>query len=183
MSRPHPTLAMASCIIALLVGSLTTRAAEPAYAETTDALKQQVEDVFTAVKVGDKEKAAKLIKWMMLPEPEAWFKQTFGDTAIGKKLLEGYKASAASFEATMMKVFEDRVKDGRTFPSAFKIEGKDDPNAARMQVEAMAVMQQKTALYTVKLGKQAGATGFSIWSWVYVDGQFRLVGKMKQIEE
>jgi hypothetical protein len=171
---------MAGMVALPLLGARSARAAEPKYPETTDGLQKQVEDVFAALKGGDKDKASALIKAMVLPEHEAWFTKTFG-AEKGKALSEEYAKQVETFEKDITKMFAARIKDGRTFASAVKIEGGEDQNATGAQKSAIGAMQQKAALYTVRLGDKPGGDGFSIWSWVYQDGQFRLVGKMRAL--
>jgi hypothetical protein len=82
--------------------------------------------------------------------------------------------------AALVAVFEGRVKDGRTFVSVTKIESATDDNGTGSQKQALAAMKVKVPLYTVRFREQPGtSSGYTLWSFVYVDGGFRFIGKMQ----
>ena len=146
-------------------------------ADDISSLKKLIEDTLAAYRAGDKVRAEALVRPMKLPDAAAWFKRVFGDE-VGAKLAADYAEGTRDLTAGLGSLFEGRVKDGRTFVSVIKLESAMDSNATGYQKQALAAMKEKVPLYTVKFGAQPGATGFSLWSFVFLDGQFRLVGKM-----
>src|SRR5262245_62232679 len=106
----------------ILFWTLPARAAnDPA------TLQKLMEDTLAAVKAGQKDKAAALLKPMVLPDATTWFKRVFGDD-IGAKLAAGYNSMSSTLPADLMGIFEGRVKDGRTIVSVTKVESASDPN-------------------------------------------------------
>ncbi len=168
-------------VISALVIAFTlqaARAADPATPETADGLKKVIEDTIAVVKAGDNDKLAAMVKSMKVPDGEAWLKKTFGDEKA-KELLPDYNKFAESFDKDGAKFFQSQVKAGKTFISVAKITSGDDENATGAQKKLLAAMKEKTPLYTVHFAKTEGGTDMSLWSFVYVDGGFRLAGKMR----
>ena len=156
----------------ILFSTLPARAAnDPA------TLQKLMEDTLAAVKAGQKDKVAALLRPLVLPDATAWFKKVFGED-IGAKLGGEYNSMSSTLATDLAGIFEARVKDGRTMVSVTKIESATDPNATGLQKQALAAMKTKVPLYTVRLAEKPGMPGYTLWSFVYVDGQFRLVGKM-----
>lgn len=151
----------------------------PAYPDTADGLKKLAEDLLAASKAGEKDKVSTLVKGFVLPGHEAWFKKVFGDEK-GTKLAEMYAKILPKIEAELTKAFEERVAKGQTEVKVFKIEKADDPNATGAQKDALAAMKSPVPLYTLKMAKAGEESGFSMWSFVYVDGGFRFGTKMKE---
>ena len=52
-----------------------------------------------------------------------------------------------------------------------------DKEAKGLQAEALKAMKEPVALYTVYFKAKGADAGKSVWSWVYVDGAFRIMGK------
>lgn len=150
----------------------------PAHAANDPAtLQKLMEDTLAAVKAGQKEKVAALLRPLVLPDATAWFKKVFGED-IGAKLGKDYSSMSSTLPTDLAGIFEGRVKDGRTIVSVTKVESATDPNATGLQKQALAAMKTKVPLYTVRFAEKAGMPGYTLWSFVYVDGQFRLAGKM-----
>jgi hypothetical protein len=140
-------------------------------------LKKLMEDTLAAVKAGQQDKVAALLKPLVLPDATTWFKNVFGDE-VGAKLAAEYNRMSPSLVTDLAGIFAGRVKDGRTIVSVTKVESATDPNATGLQQQALAAMKTKVPLYTVRFVEKPGMPGYTLWSFVWVDGQFRLVGKM-----
>ena len=140
-------------------------------------LQKLMEDTLAAVKAGQKDKVAALLEPLVLPDATTWFKKVFGDD-IGTKLGAEYNSQSSTIPTGLAGIFEGRVKDGRTIVSVTKVESPTDPNATGLQKRALAAMKTKVPLYSVRFAEKPGMPGYTLWSFVYVDGQFRLVGKM-----
>ena len=163
----------ALCLIAVGVASADTP-------ETADGLKAQIETVLVAFKSDDgKAKRPELVKSLILPEHDAWFKKVFGDDR-GKKLAEQYGKDIVAFEPALTKVFEALVKSGRTDVSAWAV-GEDGKEGTGAQKAAIAVMTEKAVLYSIRFVKTGEEAGTTIWSFVYSDGSFRLIGKLRTL--
>ena len=158
-----------------------TQPAKPAYAETKEGLTKLIQDVLAAGKANEKDKLAALIKDLRLPNHDSWFKKTFGDEK-GAKLAAEYGESLKKFDEDITKLFADMVKDGKTQVTVLIVKAPDDKEATGLQKDALAAMKEKVALYTVRMTKPGEESGTTLWSFVYVDGGFRLAGKMRAIK-
>jgi hypothetical protein len=164
-------------LLTVIAAMSSVAPAAVSYPESTEGLARLIEDTFAALKTGDTDRAKELIRSMELPDQQAWFRKTFGDD-LGAAIAVEYGRRAPSMEHELTRSFEDRIEDRRTFVTAIKIESPDDDNATGLQKMALQNMRSRVPLYTVKLGDRPGGTGYSIWSWVYVRGTFRIAGKM-----
>jgi hypothetical protein len=163
---------------AFIVGSIVLWSLPARAPDDTASLQKLMEDTLAAFKAGEQDKAAALVKPMMLPNAATWFKKVFGDE-VGAKLAADYDKMLPNFPAELGSVFKGRVRDGVTFVSVNKIESATDRNATGYQQQAVAAMKAKVPLYTVHFGAKPGGSDYTLWSFVYVDGQFRLAGKMR----
>lgn len=164
--------------LTLLVGLILLWTLPARAANDAATLQKLMEDTLAAVKAGQKDKATALLKPLLLPDATAWFKQVFGDDT-GAKLVAEYNAMSSNLAADLARIFEGRVKEGQNIVSVTKVESPTDPNATGLQKQALAGMKTKVPLYSVRFTEKAGMPGYTLWSFAYVDGQFRLVGKMR----
>ena len=155
----------------------------PKYPDTADGLKQWATDMLAAEKAGEKDKFSEAAREAILPNHEAWFKAMFGDETGGKLEAEYGKlvADTAKYEGQIRELFHERNEKGQTEVAAMRIEKADDKNATGAQKKAMHAMKTPTPLYTIRFTEPGKDAGFTLWSFVYVDGGFRLVGKLKAI--
>ncbi len=178
---------IAAVVLAFVVGPAyaqapATQPGKSAYPETKEGLTKLIQDVLAASQdAAQKDKLATLIKDMRLPNHEAWFKKTFGDEKGGKLATE-YADSLKKFDEEITKFFAGAVKDGKTQVSVMVIKSPDDKDATGLQKDALSAMKEKATLYTVRLTKPGEESGTTLWSFVYVDGGFRLAGKMRAVK-
>jgi len=151
----------------------------PAVPETPEGLKGQMSAALAAAKAGDNEKLALLLKALVLPEPEAWFKDVFGDEA-GARLAEEYVEVAKRFPPDATKFFAQMATKEGLEIAVTKLEKADDKEARGLQRSALGAMKKPVPLYDVRfVGKDVRQ---SVWSFVYHTAAFRFVGKMKRVE-
>ncbi|MBA4192100.1 MAG: hypothetical protein C0467_29325 [Planctomycetaceae bacterium] len=139
-------------------------------------------DLYTATKEGEKQKAADLAKPLVLPKPETWFKGVFGDEK-GTKMTAEYNKVVPKFEGDIEQLFAKVVKAGQSEISVLRFERAPDPKAVGYQNDAMAVMKKPVPLYSVRFVKPGDRLGQHVYSFVYVDGGFRMVGKMQGFKD
>ena len=154
-----------------------TQARAGDYPDTPQGLEQLVHDVVDALKDDKTDTAKQLIGSMVLPNPDAWFTKTFGEDR-GKVLAANYAKFTLSFPEMGLKLFQDQVKQNRINVKAYKVEAADDKQATGGQVEAILSMKEKSPLYGVRMIAPGKEYGLHLWSFVYVDGNFRMIGKM-----
>lgn len=148
------------------------------YPDSTDGLKKLISDILAASKAGDKEKVSTLVKSLMLTNHEAWFKQTFGDDK-GAKLSADYGKFLGDFEPSASELFAKMVEKGQTNIQVDRFAKAGDPKAVGLQEDALKAMKSAVPLYSVRLLEPGKDTGMHLYSFVYVDGAFRFISKLK----
>ena len=71
--------------------------AAPAYAESPEGLKQQIQDIFDSLKHKQTDRFDSLVHDLRLPDERAWFSQVFGDEN-GAKLADAYAKMWTDYE-------------------------------------------------------------------------------------
>jgi len=164
--------------VAAMAALLAVAPAAMAAEETADGLKATVQAIVDAAKAGKGEEVQKLTEALFLPDAGKFFTEVFGEE-LGKKLADEY---ARLPKPELAKLFEKVAKDGRTNVTAWKIAGADDENATGLQKEAIKAMKKPVALYSVRMAEPGKTSGMTLWSFVYVDGAFRIAGKMRAVK-
>ncbi|MCE9582376.1 MAG: hypothetical protein K8T20_07775 [Planctomycetes bacterium] len=124
----------------------------------------------------DQARLKALIKTFALPGQEAWFKKTFGDE-IGGQRASKYAEMMPKMEEGVMGFIEGAHKENQTAVTVVHLTDPADPEAKGAQSEALKSMKAPVALYTVYFKVPGEPLGKSLWSFVYADGAFRLMGK------
>ena len=136
--------------------------------ESAEALKQMFESLLEAARSGDKDKSREMVRQLVIPNYEVWFKDTFG-AVNGARLAAEYAEFAQNSEDVDLRQLSERAKSGI---SAYSVREPNDPQATGGQKTVLEAMKKPVALYGVRLD------GLHLWNFVYVDGAFRLAGKM-----
>lgn len=124
----------------------------------------------------DSNRLSAALKSFVLPNHATQFKKMFGDT-MGAEWAGKYEKLLGEFDTKFKGLFEKMQADGNTNVTAIHLTAADTGASTGLQKEAFAAMPQPVALYTVKFIKPGEELGTSVWSWVYVDGGFRFLGK------
>jgi hypothetical protein len=149
------------------------------YPDSPEGLQKLNEDVLAAVKADDKAKAGALIRSFALPKSEEWFKRVFGDET-GARLQAEYEGFLKDFERQALDLYSKCLQEGRTQVLAVRVH-KPGPEATGLQTAALEAMKAPVALYTAKFAKPGEEPGVSLWSFVHVDGTFRLIHKLRTV--
>ena len=173
MMRSRPLL----FVLSLFSPALSAQG-DPAQPDTKAGLVACITEILTALQ-GKPEQATPLIRALLLPEHERWFAQVFQPetAARGAKEYARLTADPERFEQEMRKMLDGLIKEQRTKVAAERIEPGE--GGTGLQKSAFAAMLKPVPLYTVKMGKDS-PSGYSIWSFVHVQGRFRLLGKMRE---
>lgn len=149
-----------------------TQATANSFPETTDGLKTYFQTMLREAKFGDRQFAEQLCNDLIIPNYESWFEDIFGPIN-GGRLAADYAMilKKTMREGTLLDLdkLADRSKDGI---SVLRLVDPEDFNATGGQKKVLTAMKKPIPLYSVRLG------GLHIWSFVFVDGNFRLAGKM-----
>lgn len=124
----------------------------------------------------DQARLKALIKTFAVPGHEAWMKKTFGND-IGAERAKNYGEMLPSMEKGVMGFIEAAHKENQTAVTVVHLTDPADPEAKGAQSEALKSMKAPVALYTVYFKVPGEPDGKSLWSFVYADGAFRLMGK------
>jgi hypothetical protein len=160
---------------AMLMPLTSARATD--YPDTAAGLESFTNDVLAALKDGKTDQAKELLKDIAVPDADTWFAKTWGEET-GKKLSAKYAKLSKDLPEAMLKVFKSQLEQNRTNVKAYKLESADDKEATGLQRGAMNAMKVKVPLYGVRLVAPGKEAGMHLWSFVYVDGKFRMVGKL-----
>ena len=169
---------MLSLLVFTLLGmGCMTKSNKVSYAESADGLKKLMSDILEAQKSGDKDKFNSLLKGLELPDAEAWFKKVFGDDK-GAKVAAQYKSNTNALEQDLTRLFAKIESDGQTEIKITRLEKADDPQATGNQKDVLSAMKNPVPLYSARFVKPGETLGMHLYNYVYVDGTFRLAGKM-----
>jgi hypothetical protein len=106
-----------------------------------------------------------------------FFRDTYGSDR-GEELTKEWEATIAKHLPELVMPFKDAVQKGQTDVVVTAFEGPDAPGANPVQHRALEAMRKPVPLFTMTLTKPGESTGFSLWSFAFIDGRFVLVGKM-----
>jgi hypothetical protein len=146
-------------------------------ADSPEALKRLMTDIYAATSAKDDGKSAALIRGLALPDHEAWFRRVFGDAAAAKLVVE-YAAMLSRFEGDAGRAFGKVVADGQSDIQVLRFDRAGDPNAVGNQNDALAAMKSPQPLYSVRFLKPGERAGFHLYSFVHAGGAFRFVGRL-----
>lgn len=155
--------------------SITTPAI-PAYPDSPKGLEELIRDMLKLEKGRDDDKLSPYMQSLALPNPDAWFRATFGDAA-GAEL-------AASYDRTRLELplsFPDMLAQLRAKhfgePQAVRFDDSCDPNATDAEYDVLTWRINTQPLYDVhlfNLGQSA-----TLHYFAYVDGAFRYIGNLQ----
>jgi len=151
-------------------------ASAPQAPETTDGLKAQINTALETAKAGDEAKLAELVKAMILPDYEAWFKEVLGDDA-GAAVAKDYADHVGEFVPGLGKVFTELINKQPFEIIVSKLENPDDKACRGLQRDVLRKMKKAVPLYDVRF--RGNSIGMSVWSFVYAKGAFRFAGQME----
>jgi hypothetical protein len=184
----------AAAIVALSLGAAcgkddktatttTTPAAAKEYADSVDGFRALATDWVAAAKAGKLADVKAMATDLRLPASKAWFADNFGDEAASRLEVE-YTQYFGEFEQSLEGLVSVVKTDGRDQIEVRRHTDPADVTATAYQVDALRAMKKPLAFSTLQLRK-AGATDpldrVTVWSFVHVDGKYRLVGKMKTL--
>jgi len=164
-------------LFTILAAACMNKSNKASYPESTDGLKKLMSDILDAQKSGDTAKFKSLVKDLELPAAEGWFKNVFGDDK-GAKAAAQYKSQTSALQQDLEKLFAKIVSDGQTEIKITRLEKADDPQATGNQKDVIAAMKNPVPIYSVRFVKPGETLGMHLYNYVYVDGTFRLAGKM-----
>ncbi len=149
-----------------------------------EGLVRQLDALNDALKSADSQKISTELAKLTLPEPKQWFKKRFGQSN-GSVLYTDYRPLANRM-SQLAKEIKALRQSGLTEISIEKYDKLDDLDAVSYQTEALKAMQIPTPLYSVRMSAKKKPpnrrlSAFHLWSFVYYQGSFRFIGKLKSV--
>jgi hypothetical protein len=148
------------------------------YPGTADGLKKMMEDALSAAR-NDDARLTGIVQAMALPQPEAWFTKVFEGGAAARLAKEYQEMLAKDFLKQGRELLLDLCKKERTQVTITAIQDANDTHANGSQVEAFKAMKAPVPLYTARFIKAGESAGTALWSFVWAEDGWRLVGKMR----
>ncbi len=141
------------------------------------------DDFVAAARRDDGALVTALARSATLPDPAGWYTATFG-AETGARLADEYTQSGvAKFPDGAAKVMRHLVTDaGRTKVETRRVVDAKDDRATGFQALAIGAMTKPVPLYAMRFQRPDGSKVYSLWSFAYVDGGYRFVGKLKKAD-
>ena len=153
----------------------------PHYDGTSDGFDRQLIDIEAAAREGDLDRLAKITKDMSLPDPKGFYGKTFGPDHADALVAELASEGSTRFADDAPKGMKDLYDHGYVNAIAHCFDKVSD-DATGYQNIALRAMKQPVTLCTARFSKVgAGGDDFTLWSFVYVDGAWRMIGKTKAL--
>ncbi len=140
--------------------------------DTTGGLEHLAKEIIKAEKEGDMARASALAQSMILPDPAAWYLQTFGPDIANDEGVK-YAASQKNLSNEIVRFFFDAIQNHFTTVSAARFAESCDDNAGETAFGTLQLRLQPVPLYELRLTN--GSHFLRLFSIVYVDGGFRYV--------
>ena len=151
------------------------------YPGTVDGLRKMMEDTLSAAK-SDDAKLTGMVQAMVIPQPEAWFKKVFEGGAAARLTQEYQEMMGKDFMKQGKELFLGFLQKERTQVTITEIKDANDTHANGSQVDAFKAMKAPVPLYTARFIKAGEPAGTALWSFVWAEDGWRLVGKMRMVK-
>ncbi|HTE56927.1 MAG TPA: hypothetical protein VK698_39010 [Kofleriaceae bacterium] len=176
---PAPTSAAPSTPPAAGAPAPVVMPVEPSYPDTAQGLEAMMTALVKALQDGDEAEQTRLLQSLQLPAVDGWFREVFGPS-LGPELLAEHEPQRAGI-GWLAGHIKGRIETGLTAIHAEKFDAPGQPGAVGYQSEALARMQQRVPLYSVRFSSTDGKRTWHVWSFVHHRGTFRYVGKMRRV--
>lgn len=178
---PTPAAAKTSDATTATASQPEVKLGPPTYPDSVQGLESLIRSLVGAIQNDDTAEEARLLESMRLPDPKAWFNEVF-EPRIAERLVAEYEPLAGGI-GHLVNALKGPIDAGQTDVKADRFDAPDMQGATGYQQAALAHMKKKVALYSVRLSTKDGKRTFHVWSFVHQDGTFRLVGKMRNVED
>ncbi len=142
------------------------------YPDSTSGLEHLAREILKAQKAGDSARASALAQTMVLPDPSAWYLQTFGP-AIANDEGAKYAADRNHLPAEIFTFFFGALQNHNTDVTAARFTETCDDNAGDTAFGTLQLRIQPVPLYELRFRNSNQFLRF--FALAYVDGGFRFV--------
>ncbi|HEY8141582.1 MAG TPA: hypothetical protein VIG06_02885 [Kofleriaceae bacterium] len=157
------------------------RPGPPTYSDTVQGLQSLMTSLVTAIQNDDAAEEARLLESMRLDDAKAWFNEVF-EPRIAERLVAEYEPLKGGI-GHLVNALKGPIDGGQTDVKADRFDAPEMQGATGYQQAALARMKKKVPLYSVRLSTRDGKRTFHVWSFVHDGVTFKLVGKMRAVEE
>ena len=149
-----------------------TETALAAYPESAEGLKNLLQDWLAAIKAGDTAKSAQFLGCFAIPDPAAWFENTFGPVE-GARLSAKYQALQAQDVEWLRKRGEQVVKQDKLTVVVAVNAKPEDTRSKILQAILNAELHPATLYDTSSRVDASDNSAYFLGYFVYIDGGFR----------
>jgi TonB family protein len=142
------------------------------YPDATSGLERLAKEILKAQKEGDSARASALAQTLVLPDPAAWYLQTFGP-GIANDEGAKYAADRNHLPAEILTFFFGALQNHNTDVTAARFTETCDDNAGETAFGTLQLRIQPIPLYELRF--RNGDHFLRMFALVYVDGGFRFV--------
>ncbi len=143
------------------------------YENSTNGLKKLTEDVVQAAKDNNQSKLLQLTSSMILPDPEKWFKKTFGES-FGPNYAEEYAKDRDNLPVTLASSFLAIIQEGYTNFEVQRFIGNCDESIHKDEFQVLIARDREEPLSVLRFHNSD--TTKTLKFFAYVDGGFRFLG-------
>lgn len=157
------------------------RPGPPTYSDSVQGLESLMRTLVGAIQNDDAGEEARLLESMRLEDPKAWFGEVF-EPPVAERLVAEYEPLKGGI-GHLVNALKGPIDAGQTDVKADRFDAPDMQGATGYQQAALKHMKKKVPLYSVRLSTRDGKRTFHVWSFVHDGATFKLVGKMRAVEE
>lgn len=150
--------------------AIAPKAATVDYPENVRGLERLAKDIMNAQKDGHESRAMELAQSMVLPDPPAWYFQTFGPDIANDEGAK-YAADRKNLPAEILKFFFGALQNHFTDVTAARFGDSCDDNAGENAFGTLQLRLHPEPLYELRL--REGDRFLRLFALVYLDGGFR----------
>jgi protein TonB len=144
----------------------------PTYANSTSGLEHLLKDVLKAQKENNALQAEALLKSLVLPDYESWYRENFDDGIAGLGI-NSYRANLRSIPAQLARYLLEVQNDNLSRVEAVRFEKDCDDNASELTFALLDGRLKEFPIYDVRFLN--GDKFRRLFGFVYVDNGFRFL--------
>ncbi|MGH9709565.1 MAG: energy transducer TonB [Candidatus Acidiferrales bacterium] len=154
----------------------TSAPAIPSYPDSPRGLEKLIKEMLRLEKSGETKGLAPYVQSLVLPNSDAWFRSTFGDS-IGATLSGAYERQKIELPMSFPDTLADLLAKHHTETEAIRFTDSCNPLATEYEYPILTLRQNSQPLYDVRF--VSGRTMTMIPYFAYVDGAFRYLGNFQ----
>jgi len=142
------------------------------FPDSTSGLEHLAKEIFKAQKDGDSARASALAQTLVVPDPAAWYLQTFGPDIASDEGAK-YLADQKHLPAEILAFFFRALQSHNTEVTAAKFAETCDDNAGETAFGTLQLRREPVPLYELRF--RNGDHFLRFFALAYVDGGFRFI--------